>query len=119
MVFFAGSVSVILVALIAYFAISKQTSRAIKIAARIALIVIGLVFAGCAVLLFILGAPAAGKGAAYGDFPVIPEKEPGNQDLLPMLIFALIVLVIIALVIFISLRGQKRIQEGGKTTKPR
>jgi multisubunit Na+/H+ antiporter MnhB subunit len=111
MLILAGIVSTALVGLIAYFAISKQTSRPIRIAAIIALIVIGAAIVCCAILIALLpGASNAGE-AIYTDTPIVPQYQTENQNFIPILIFAVIVILMITLIILMSFRAQKRIQE--------
>ncbi|MDR1930219.1 MAG: hypothetical protein LBQ44_06255 [Treponema sp.] len=112
MLILAGIVSAALAGLIVYLAVSGRTSRPVKIAAITALIAISAALTVCAIVIAVMFlSPAAGEEAVYADLNVVPESYGGNQDLLSILIFAAAVLVAIALVVFFSLRGQRKIQE--------
>jgi hypothetical protein len=118
MLFLAGIVSVLLVGFIAYLAVSRETSRVVKKAAVAALIVIGLALAGCSIALVMLLGFSSGEGSpANADLRIIPVKPAGYQNLVPILIFALIIIAVIALIIFVSLRSQRKIQERLRTAK--
>jgi uncharacterized membrane protein len=82
-----------------------------------ALIIIGISVIVC--LFIIFGEPTAVvvKGPAVNVMPkeeVIPIKK---GDVMPLLIFAIILLIFIALIIYIALREQHQKKEKKKTSK--
>ena len=106
-----------LFALIVYFAVSKKSSLFIRWTAIMALIIIGISVIVC--LFIIFGEPAAVvvKGPVVN---VIPEEEViaiKKGDPLPLFIFAIILLLFIALIVYIALREQYRTREKTKSLK--
>jgi 4-hydroxybenzoate polyprenyltransferase len=96
-------------ALIVYFAFSKHSNPAVKRAAVIALIVLGISMGVCAMFIF------SGHGGTLnplaGEIPDTPVQDDAS-DLRYFLIFGIVFLLFFALIFYISLRERK------KTRKP-
>jgi multisubunit Na+/H+ antiporter MnhB subunit len=108
----AGAVSVVLVVFITYTALSKGASRPLRIAAISALILIGLALALCSLLLlFFRGSPAGGEGETDEIIPLVPVPV-GRDNIMPIVIFSIVVLLFILVIIVISLREQERLGNG-------
>jgi cytochrome bd-type quinol oxidase subunit 1 len=97
-----------LVALIAYFALSKKSSPAIRWAAIIALILIGLSVAVCLVILFSGPTEAGGTAVVTIAAPPVKEAAPSDDSSFSITIFVAIFLLFLVAVIFFSLREQRR-----------
>jgi amino acid transporter len=100
--------------LIVYFAVSKQSGLLIRWAAIIALILIGLSVVVCLFILFSEPNAVVVEGPNIDFTPdreVIPVKK---SNPLPMLVFAGILLLFIALVVYLGLREQHRKNEAVK-----
>jgi hypothetical protein len=108
MLFIGGLVSVVLVALIAYLALSPASSRLVRRAAIIALVLIGLAAVACSItLLLLLVFPSAAKGAVGRDIPLVPRKNESG-DFFPIVIFLGALLITLVVVIALALREQDR-----------
>ncbi|MDR0562435.1 MAG: hypothetical protein LBG73_07070 [Spirochaetaceae bacterium] len=100
-----------LFALIVYFAVSKKSGLLVRWAAIMALILIGLSVVVCLFILFAEPGVVAVEGPNIDFIPdreVIPVKK---ADPLPLLIFAAIMLLFIAFVVYHALREQYRKKE--------
>jgi len=105
---FAGIAALIPVGLIAFLALSKKTSPAIKKASIIALIVIGLAFIACIIILFImLGSPIGVRGR-YAEIPVMPAEQTAKDNLYTILIAAVMVLFFLIMTIILAIREQRQ-----------
>jgi hypothetical protein len=93
---------------IGYLCFSKKTSPGVKKAAVIALIIIGLAFAACVVLLVITLGSGVAAGKATSEFPITPVVEE-KSDIVSLLIVAAVVLVFITFIIIVSIREQRRL----------
>jgi cytochrome bd-type quinol oxidase subunit 2 len=107
MVYLSGIVSVLLVALIACLALSKKTSPGVRRTAIIALVLIGLAITACSLLLFLLGPPTGGSEGIAVEIPIIPP-ETTRKDMVPVIVFSLILLFIIMVIVLASLREKKK-----------
>jgi uncharacterized protein with PQ loop repeat len=108
-IFIAGVASAALSVFIAYMALSKRVSRPIRIAAVAALVLIGLALALCSVLLFFfLVSPAGAEGKTGENIPLVPAAT-GRDNIMPIIIFSVVVLAFILVIVFISMREQKRL----------
>jgi len=110
--------SVGLLGLIVYFAVSGKSSRHLKRAAFIALGLIALALAVAGILL--LAGP--GEGAHHIPLPGFQEAQPApgeDSNILEIMIFLLVFLLVIGLIIGISLKNQRK-KEGAqkKAQKP-
>jgi lysylphosphatidylglycerol synthetase-like protein (DUF2156 family) len=111
----AGAVSCALIAVTAYLALSKTTAPQIRRAAIGALILAGIALAACSLILFFLLAFPGGPRAVHnGEIPAVPVEKTKNS-LIPVLIFSVAILVVILVIIFASLREQKRM---GRSRRP-
>jgi cytochrome bd-type quinol oxidase subunit 1 len=103
----AGIISVVLAGIITYLALSKNTSRGVRIAAIIALALVGAAIIACSIILvFVLGSSGTGVEEITRELPVVPETN-ARSDLIPIIIFCVIIVLFISLTIIISLRGEK------------
>lgn len=106
MVFIAGIASLLLTGFTAFIALSKKSSPLMRRAAIIALILAGLALAFCSLLLLFLSDKGDGsKGFSVGTLDPVEKAE---ADLLPILVFTAAILSIIVIIIFASLREQKK-----------
>ncbi|MCL1814737.1 MAG: hypothetical protein FWG27_02800 [Treponema sp.] len=105
MMIVAGVVALIPAVLIAMMALSKKTGSAVRRASIIALIIIGMVFITCVIMLIAFG-PVAGQGAGAMESPVEPVKESKN-DILTVLVVAAVVLFFLIMVIILSIRERR------------
>jgi formate hydrogenlyase subunit 3/multisubunit Na+/H+ antiporter MnhD subunit len=100
--------SLALLAVIIRFALSPQTDRLIKRAARIALAAIALAIIAC--LILVIAAPGAEEEEEV--FAGLPLAEPVVAAVDPnrvyMLIVGAIMLLFVGLIIFLSLREEKK-----------
>ncbi|MDR0447812.1 MAG: hypothetical protein LBH07_04005 [Treponema sp.] len=104
---FAGFAAIIPVGLIAFLALSKRTSPAVKKASIIALIITAIVFIACTIIILVIfGSSAGTRGSSY-ETPIEPVKEI-NQNIITVLITAVIVIILITLVIITAIREQQR-----------
>lgn len=104
----AGAVSVALIAVTAYLALSKTTAPQVRRAAIGALILAGVALAACSLILFFLLAFPGGPSTVHnGEIPAVPVEKT-KSSLIPVLIFSLAIFAVILVIIFASLREQKR-----------
>ena len=104
---FLGIGALIPALVILYLAVSKKTSAAIKKAAIIALVVIGLTLVTCSILIYLL----LGSSEVSESGPVLrpgPEIHDPGLDLLGIIVIALIILGFIIVSIIVSRREQKK-----------
>jgi hypothetical protein len=116
MLIFVGIFALGLVALIAYFALSKKSSPTIRWTAIAALILIGLSVIVCLVILF------SGLGEAEGTASVViavplAEEAPANSTPFSITIFVAVFLIFLVAVIFFALREQRRQRQQGPSLK--
>jgi amino acid transporter len=97
-------------AFIVFLAFSKKSSPGVRKASIIALVIIGLAFAACSVLVILFGLPAGGTGTANPEIPITPVPE-GKQDIVTILIVAAVVISFMTIVIILSIREQRRINK--------
>jgi amino acid transporter len=108
MIIVGALVSLAFLAMIIRFALSPQTDRLVKRAALIALAAIALTIIVCLVMVI------AGPGAEEEEevFAGLPLAEPvvpaGNPNRVYMLVLGVIVLLFVGLIIFLSLREEKK-----------
>ncbi|MDR2552222.1 MAG: hypothetical protein LBD31_03530 [Treponema sp.] len=108
MLVFSAAAALVPAVLIAYFALSKKTNPAVRKACAAALVLIGLAFAACAVLLIFMLGPAGVKSTGFEDIPPAPPAQEGRQDIITMLVIAAAVFLFVALIIILSIREQRR-----------
>ena len=104
---FLGIGALVPALVILYLALSKKTSAAIKKAAVIALVVIGLTLVTCSILIYFL----LGSSEVSESGPVLlpgPELHEPGLDLLSIIIIAIIIISFIIITIFLSRREQKK-----------
>jgi glucan phosphoethanolaminetransferase (alkaline phosphatase superfamily) len=108
MLFTGGLVSLAVVAVTAYLALFPGTSRPVRRAAFIALIIISLAVLTCSlVLLFFLVFSPAAKGMGGGE-ALLPARDKADDGLFPVIAFLLAMLVTLAVIIALSIREQRR-----------
>ncbi|GHV66248.1 hypothetical protein AGMMS49928_00470 [Spirochaetia bacterium] len=100
--------SVILLGVIAWLAISENSSRAVRRVALFALtaIVLSVILSIIVIFLF-FGEPAAVVGPGIGDEIIQPVK-PVNDRSFSIIIFMVLLLAFLALILFLALRREKK-----------
>ena len=96
-----------LLGLIIYFAVSPKSSRLLKLAAVVALGLIGLSIAICG--FFLIRGPSEGNDPL--PLPVFQDASPKpvkNNNVIVMLVFLAVLLFILGASIYVSLRDQKK-----------
>ena len=110
--------SIGLLGLIIYFAVSKKSTRLLKMAATIALGLIGLAILICGI--FIIKGPKNDPNAALARFMTAEESQAITQSFnFTDLIILIILLGIITLVIVRSMREQKKMAKAIPDKKPK
>ena len=109
--------SVGLLGLIIYFAVSPKSSRLLRIVAIIALGLIGLSLGICSIFLIM------GPSKDPGDIPLpaflnAPKAPPKKGNLVEILVFLVILALILALIIALVSRDHKKKAEAAKKPKP-
>ena len=104
---FLGIGALVPALIILYLAFSKKTSKAVKKAAIIALVVIGLTLVTCSILIyFLLGSSETSESGSV--LRPGPELHEPALDLLGIIIIAVIILGFIILSIILSRREKKK-----------
>ena len=104
---YLGFIALIPAGFVAVLAISKKTSPSVRKAAIIALIIIGITFISCTIiLLFMFGVPA-GKSAARSDFSMDTIKAV-EKNYLPVIIAAVAIFIFLIWLIVLAIREQRR-----------
>jgi uncharacterized membrane protein len=96
---------------IVYFALSKESSRVVRLAALIALgaVILSVLVCGIIVLLSLGG---GGEEPVAPDFLVAERPEaPAKTDTFVMVIVLLFLLLFLGLVVFLSLKEQRKTAE--------
>jgi preprotein translocase subunit YajC len=107
MVILGTIVSLVLLVTIIRFALSPQTDRLVKRAALIALAAIALALVVCLVMV-ITGPDAVEEEEVFAGLPLAETVAVANPNRTYMLILGLIMLLLVGLVIFLSLREEKK-----------
>jgi amino acid permease len=107
MVILGAIVSIVLLAAIIRFALSPQTDRLVKWAALIALAAIALALVVCLVMV-IAGPGAVEEEEVFAGLPLAEPVAVPNPNKAYMLILGLVLLLFVGLVIFLSLRDEKK-----------
>jgi multisubunit Na+/H+ antiporter MnhF subunit len=105
-------VSIALLAVIIRFALSPQTDKLVKRAALIALGAISLAIVACLVLL-ITGPKAVEEEEVFAGLPLAEPVAVANPNRVYMLVVGFIMLLFVGLIIFLSLREEKKNRPGG------
>jgi membrane protease YdiL (CAAX protease family) len=101
-------VSLALLVVIIRFALSPKTERLVKRAARIALAAIGLALIVCLVMV-IAGPVEEEEEEVFAGLPLAePVAAAGDPNRAYMLVLGLIMLFFVGLIIFLSLREEKK-----------
>ena len=104
---FLGFIALIPAGLIAVLALSKKTSPAVRRVSIIALVVIGLTFIICTIILVVMFGSSGGELSGYTDLP--PEQvQEVKRDFLPILIASIAVLLFLIWVITLAIREQRQ-----------
>jgi len=106
--------SVALLGLIIYFAVSSRSSRLLKLSALIALGLIGLSVLICGVFLFIGPSQKASDLVLPAFLEEGPKARSGN--LMALVVFLITVLFIVSLIIFIPMREKRKKERSIKKT---
>ena len=104
---FIGFAALIPAGIIAYLALSKKTSPAVKKVSVIALVIITLSFIACTIILVIMLGSSAGNSRGFIDLPVMPAQET-KRDIFPVIVASAAVLFFLILVIVLALREQRK-----------
>ena len=108
--------SVGLLGLIIYFAVSPKSSRLLKLTALIALVFIGLSLGVCGI--FLIMGPE--ENPEHIPLPVLQELQPPpakSGNMLEIIVFFVIFLIVLGVIIVLSVRGQWKEAETGKRVK--
>jgi len=103
------TVSILLLSAVVYLAISRKSSFHVRLAALIALAVMIITVIICLFRIFMAPAAAAAKKPPYPDSPPLPPAPPPN--IMGLVLVIVILLVMFAVVLFLSLREQRRMTE--------
>ena len=108
--------SVGLLGLVIYFAVSPKSSRQLKLAAFIALGLIALAIAVCGIFLFM------GPGAGTEQIPLQLFQETQTQiaedsNILEIIVFLLIFLIVLGLIVGLTFRAQHKKAKEEKMSK--
>jgi preprotein translocase subunit SecG len=104
---FLGFIALIPAGFIAVLALSKNTSPAVRRVSIIALIVIGLTFITCTIILVVMFGSSGGELSGYTDLPMEQVQEV-KRDFLPILIASIAVLLFLIWVITLAIREQRQ-----------
>ena len=104
---FACFAALIPAGFIAYLALSKKTSPMVKKVSIIALILIGISFAVCTIILLVMFGSPVGIRGPVGDLPVVPVQE-AKQNIIPILVAVGVFFFFLILVIILAIREQRR-----------
>ena len=103
---FLGFIALIPAGFVAVLALSKKTGYKIRKAAIIALVIIGLTFITCTIILIMFGT-SAGRSAGNSVFSVDTVKE-AEKDYLPVIIASIAVFIFLIWIIILAIREQRR-----------
>jgi multisubunit Na+/H+ antiporter MnhB subunit len=107
MIIVGAVISLALLAVIIRFALSPQTDKPVKRAALIALGAIGLAIVACLVIV-IAGPRATEEEEVFAGLPLAEPVTVVNSNRIYMLAFGIIMLLFVGLIIFLSLREEKK-----------
>jgi Mg2+/citrate symporter len=105
---FLGFIALIPAGFIAVLALSKKTSPEVRRVSIIALIIIGLTFIICTIILVVLFGTPVGEPTGYSDFPLEQPVREATRDILPVLIASILILLFLTWVIIVAIREQRR-----------
>ena len=108
-----GIFSMGLLGLIIYFAFSSKSSRFLKLAAKIALGLIGIAIAVCSVFI-VLGPSEDVMDIPLPVFSDAPPEQPRRGNVFEIVIFLAILAMIISLLVYLSIKDQKKKAEALK-----
>ena len=106
--------SVGLLGLIIYYVFSPKSSRFLKLAALIALGLIGLSLGVSSVFLILNGFEQSQEEARLPVFLGIPEEPPEKGNVVEILIFAAILLFILGLITVVAIKDNRKRKEEAK-----
>ncbi|GHV91225.1 hypothetical protein AGMMS50268_17280 [Spirochaetia bacterium] len=109
MIFISFPLALVFLGFIIYLALSKKSSPLIRLAALIAIGVIILAVIVCLIIIFAGFEPAAKTGVP-ADFVFEEPAVPAN-NLFPIIILAVFILVLLGTVVFLALREQRRVKQ--------
>ena len=104
---FLGFIALIPAGFIAILALSKKTSREVRRVSIIALILIGLTFIVCTIIVIFMFGTGAGEASGYSDLPFEPVQQV-KKDYLPVIIASIAVLAFLIWVIILAIREQRQ-----------
>ena len=106
-----------LLAVIIRFALSRQSDRLVKRAALIALAVIGLTIVVCLVVIM-TGPQATEEEAVFTGLPLAEQVAVVNSGRLYVLIVGIIMLLFVGLIIYLSLREERKKRSAQGPVRP-
>ena len=103
-------ISLGLLGLIIYFAVSPKSSRILRLSAFAALGLIGISLVVCGI--FIIRGP--GESAEIIPLPVFEEAKPAAKsgNMATVVVFFIIFVLVLALIVFLAIRDQKKKGKG-------
>jgi multisubunit Na+/H+ antiporter MnhB subunit len=107
MIIIGAIISIALLVVIIRFALSPQTDKPVKRAALIALGAIALAIVACLVMV-ITGPKATEDEAVFADLPLAEPVAVVDSNRIYMLTLGVIMLLFVGLIIFLSLREEKK-----------
>jgi hypothetical protein len=112
MLFVAIPLAIILLGVIIYFALSKNSPRAVRFAALIALGLVILSVLVCGFIVFTNMQEGGGEPAMTDFLAPAPAPPPAKNNFVALLILAVFLLGVLGLVVFLSLREQRKAVAG-------
>jgi amino acid transporter len=100
-------ISVIILGLLIRMALSKQSEKPLKLAAIIALGLIALSVIICLIMIF-AGPAAEEEEEVFAGLPLAEPVQVSNPNGVYILLFGVLLLLFLGLIIFLSLREQKK-----------
>ena len=104
---FLGFIALIPAGFIAILALSKKTSPPVRRVSIIALILIGLTFITCTIILIFMFGSSGGEVSGYSELPVEQVQE-AERDILPLIIASILVLIFLTWIIIVAIREQRQ-----------
>jgi len=104
---FLGFIALIPAGFIAVLALSKKSSPAVRRVSIIALIVIGLTFITCTIIVLVMFGAPVGEASGNPDLPFVPVQET-KKDIIPVIIASVLVLAFLTWIIILAIREQRR-----------
>ena len=112
--------SVVLLGVIINYAFSPKSSRFLRLAALIALVLIGLSLGVASIIIALSGSNTDAEESRLPIFLEAPTAAPNKSNVVELYIFLGVLAVVIALTIVVAIKDRKkRLEEAKKTGSPR